>query len=82
LNEDEVIVENEKTLKYRVKTCRVQSARRAKGLRDFPCKPVGLVEYDLFAKTIDGRFATEALSCPPDISDPACSCFWKFTLRD
>lgn len=82
LNEDEILIEDERTLKYCVKTCRVQAARRAKGLSDFPCKPVGLVEYGLFAKTIDSRFETEAVSCPPDISEPACSCLWKFTLHE
>jgi len=82
LNEDEIVIEDERTLLYRLKTCRVQETRRRKGLGDFPCKPVGLVEYGLFAKTIDERFETEGLSCPPDISDPACFCLWKFRLPE
>ena len=56
--------------------------RKKKGLTDFPCKSVGIVEYSLFAKTIDERFETEALSCHPDITDADCNCIWKFTLRD
>lgn len=81
LNEDEVVVEGENVLIYRVKTCRVQAARRKKGMPDFPCKSVGIVEYSLFARTIDERFETEVLSCPPDITDADYNCIWKFTLK-
>lgn len=81
LNEDEIVVENESTLVYRVKTCRVQDARTRKGLPSFPCKSVGIVEYSLFAKTIDERFETEVESCHPDISNPEYHCIWKFTLK-
>jgi hypothetical protein len=82
VNEDEVIVgEDGKSLEYRVKTCRVQAARRRKGLTDFPCKSVGIVEYGLFAKTIDERFETEAVSCPPEIVNNDYYCIWRFTLK-
>lgn len=82
LNIDEITVEEDNVLIYRVKTCRVQHARKKKGLTDFPCKSVGIIEYSLFAKTIDERFETEVLSCPPDITDTNCNCLWKFTLKD
>jgi hypothetical protein len=82
VNEWETVVEDERTLVHRVKTCRVQAARRRKGLADFPCKSVGIVEYSLFAKTIDERFETEVISCPPDITDPSSYCVWKFRLKD
>ncbi|MCM1565222.1 MAG: DUF6125 family protein [Dehalobacter sp.] len=82
LNEDEIVVEEESVLVYRVKTCRVQHARRKKGLPDFPCKSVGVIEYSLFAKTIDDRFETEVLSCHPDITNIDYNCIWKFTLID
>ncbi|HLP59938.1 MAG TPA: DUF6125 family protein [Candidatus Deferrimicrobium sp.] len=83
VNEDEIIVgEDGKTLEYRVKTCRVQSTRRRKGLTDFPCKSVGIVEYGYFAKTIDERFETQVISCPPDIENPDYYCIWRFTLKD
>jgi len=81
LNEDHIVVQDDRTLFYYVKTCRVQAARRKKGLPDFACKPVGLVEHELFARTIDERFATEALSCPPDVTDPDFYCVWRFILR-
>ena len=81
LNEANIIVEDENTLVYKVKTCRVQYARERKGLPYFPCKPVGIVEYGLFAKTIDERIETEAISCHPDVSDPDHNCIWKFVLK-
>jgi len=83
INDDEIVVGDDgKTLEYRVKTCRVQAARRKKGLDDFPCKSVGIVEYGLFAKTIDTRFETEVISCPPDITHPDYHCIWRFTLNE
>lgn len=80
LNEDEVILVGAHALEYRVKTCRVQEARRRRKLPDFPCRPVGEVEYGLFAKTIDERFTTEAVSCPPAITRPDHYCIWRFLL--
>ena len=80
LNEDEIVVKGN-MLEYRVITCRVQSARRKKGLPDFPCRSVGKVEYGLFAKTIDERLQMQCLSCPPEISNPECYCWWKFELK-
>jgi hypothetical protein len=63
-----------------MKTCRVQDARRKKGLPDFPCKPVGLVEYAGFARTIDPRIKTACLSCPPDPKAEAHWCAWEFKI--
>ena len=83
LNEDEISVsEDGRTLEYRVKTCRVQSTRRRKGLNDFPCKSVGIVEYGYFAETIDQRFETECVSCTPDITDDDYYCIWRFKLKE
>lgn len=82
INDDDIEIQDENTLIYRVKSCRVQSARKRKGLDYFPCKSVGIVEYSLFAKTIDDRFETESISCHPDVSDTTCDCIWKFVLKD
>jgi hypothetical protein len=60
--------------------CRVQSARKRKGLSDFPCKQVGLREYSLFAKTIDPRIKTKCIACPPDEHPENYWCAWEFTL--
>ena len=82
LNEDEVVLIGDNVLIYRVKTCRVQAARRNKGMPDFPCKSVGIIEYSLFAKAIDERFKTEVISCYPDITDKEYNCIWKFILKE
>ena len=66
---------------FNMNKCRVQDARKRKGLPDFPCKPVGIVEYSYFAKTIDPRIETECLICPPDPHPPNIICSWKFTLK-
>lgn len=81
LVEHEIEQQDENTLLYRIKDCKPQEARKRKGLAYFPCKSVGLVELSLFAKTIDPRFTTEAISCFPDITDADYSCIWKFTLQ-
>ena len=80
LNEDSCEQPNAYTLIYKVKTCRVQAARKRKGLPYFPCKSVGIVEYGLFAKTIDARIETKAVSCHPDVTDTDHNCIWKFTM--
>ncbi len=82
LNEDSVEFIDKNTLRYYVKTCRVQAARRKKNLPDFPCKSVGIVEYGGFAYTIDSRITTECISCPPEISDGSHYCIWEFIIKD
>jgi hypothetical protein len=66
---------------FRMVDCRVQSARRRKGLADFPCKTVGLVEYAGFARTIDPRIETRCITCPPDAHPEEFWCAWEFVLR-
>jgi hypothetical protein len=68
-------------LVFRMNECRVQAARKRKGLPDFPCKPVGLVEYAGFARTIDPRIETRCLRCPPDEHPEDHFCAWEFTVR-
>lgn len=81
INEYEIILQDN-ALIYRTLDCRVQNARKRKGMVFHPCKPVGVIEYTLFAQTIDDRFTCEVLSCYPDITDESCNCSWKFTLGD
>lgn len=81
LSKDCIVQESDDTIIYKVITCRVQDARKRKGMTYHPCKPVGLIEYTYFAKTIDNRFKTEAVSCHPDVTDSSCNCIWKFTLQ-
>lgn len=67
---------------FRMNKCRVQTARNRKGLPDFPCKQVGIVEYADFASTIDDRIETECLTCPPGDHPTEYYCSWKFTLKE
>jgi hypothetical protein len=67
-------------LRFVMDVCRVQEARRRKGLPDFPCKTVGLVEFETFARTIDPRIQTTCLRCPPEAA-AGDYCGWEFTLR-
>ena len=67
---------------FRMRDCRVQSARKRRNLPDFPCKSVGLVEYGFFAKTIDPRITTRCLYCPPDEHPEDAWCSWEFVLEE
>ncbi len=68
------------TLIFTMDKCRVQAARRRKGLDDFPCKSVGEVEYSGFACTIDPRIKTKCRHCPPDALRDDLYCQWEFTI--
>ncbi len=80
INVQEMVDVNEHQVIFRMNKCRVQAARQRKGLPDFSCKPVGLVEYANFASTIDPRIRTRCLACPPDPHPEAYWCAWEFTL--
>lgn len=82
INEQEISEVDNHTLLFRMKDCRVQSARHRKQLPDFPCKPVGLVEYEYFANTIDSRIRTRCITCPPDDHPSDYYCAWEFTLKE
>ncbi len=81
LNVQEIVHVDERTIIFRMNDCRVQSARKRKGLPDFPCKPVGLVEYGNFARTIDPRIRTRCITCPPDPHPDEYWCAWEFVLE-
>ena len=68
-------------LLFYMNDCRVQSARKRRGLPDFPCKPVGLVEYATFAQTIDSRIETTCIACPPDDHPDDYYCGWEFRIK-
>ena len=68
-------------LRFVMDRCRVQETRRRKGLADFPCRPVGTVEFSTFARTVDSRIATRCVHCPPD-APPGAACAWEFTLAE
>ncbi len=82
INTQSIIDETETSFVFQMNKCRVQDARKRKGLEDYPCKSGGLVEYSYFAKAIDNRIRTECIGCPPDSHPEEWYCAWKFILED
>jgi hypothetical protein len=81
LNLQESLEVSDTRVVFRMVDCRVQSARKRKGLPDFPCKTVGVVEYAEFARTIDPRIETRCIACPPDPHPEEYWCAWEFVLN-
>ena len=82
LNEQSCEWTDDRTLQFTMNQCRVQVARGRKGLPDFPCKEVGVIEYTTFAQTIDPRIKTRCVFCPPDDHPTDAYCRWEFTLEE
>jgi len=80
LNVQAIVDEGPKSIVYQMKRCRVQEARKRKGLEDYPCKSGGLVEYTYFAWSIDPRVKTECVGCPPDPHPDEWYCAWRFYM--
>ena len=81
LNVQEVVDMSDTRCIFHMRDCRVQAARRRKGLPDFPCKQVGIIEYSGFARTIDPRIRTRCITCPPDHHPEDTWCSWEFTME-
>ncbi len=81
INEQSLVEIDQNTLRLEMNDCRVQSARKRKGLEDFPCKSVGIAEYTYFAHTIDNRIRTRVICCPPDPYPEEYYCAWQFSLE-
>jgi hypothetical protein len=81
LNTQEIAELTETRAVFVMRDCRVQAARRRKGLPDFPCKVVGLAEYAGFARTVDSRIETRCVCCPPDDHPEDRWCAWEFTIQ-
>lgn len=80
INKQSITDETESSFVFQMNDCRVQSARKRKGLEDYPCKSAGTVEYRSFAETIDTRIKTECIGCPPDQHPDEWFCAWKFSM--
>jgi hypothetical protein len=80
INPQEITRPDERTLRFSMLGCRVQDTRAKKGLPDFPCKPVGEVEFSTFASTVDPGIRTRCVHCPPDEAAHG-SCAWEFTME-
>jgi len=81
LNTQEAAEVSDTRAVFMMRECRVQVARKRKGLPDFPCKSVGLVEYTEFARTVDPRIRTRCITCPPDDHGEGVWCAWEFSLE-
>lgn len=81
VNKQSVTEETPESFVFSMNECRVQVARKRKGLDDYPCKSAGIIEYSSFAKTIDSRIVTECIGCPPDNHPAEWYCSWKFSLK-
>jgi hypothetical protein len=82
VNVQEIIDVGENKIILRMNDCRVQSARKRKGLPDYPCKSGGIAEYSRFAEGIDPRIETRCAGCPPDPHPKEWWCAWEFELKD
>ncbi len=80
INVQSIVEEGPTSFVFQMNDCRVQSARKRKGLEDYPCKTAGLVEYTYFARAIDDRIQTECLGCPPDPHPEQWYCAWRFSI--
>jgi len=80
INEQSFAEETAKSFIFQMNQCRVQNARKRKGLADYPCKSGGLVEYTTFAEAIDSRIKTECIACPPDPHPSDYFCAWRFSI--
>jgi hypothetical protein len=81
ISNQEIVEQSETHLVLQINECRVQMTRERKGFPTFPCKPVGIVEFSNFSKTIDPQIQTRCISCPPDAHPKDWYCRWEFTLQ-
>lgn len=81
INVQSIIDEGLGSIVFQMNDCRVQSARKSKGMEDYPCKSAGLVEYTNFARAIDSRIRTECVGCPPDGHPAEWFCAWRFYIE-
>ena len=82
VNEQSISEEIPNSFVFQMNNCRVQSARKRKGLDDYPCKSGGLVEYTSFVEAIDPRIKTECIGCPPDPHPDEWFCAWRFSIEE
>lgn len=84
LNRQEYAEETPRSLVFRMTECRVQAARRRKGLPDYDCRSGGLAEYASLAKAVHPGIVVRCLDCPSgekisqDEAKKDCYCAWEF----
>lgn len=82
INTQSFVDEGPNSFRFEMNQCRVQAARKRKGLDDYPCKSGGLVEYTYFAQGVDPRIQTECIGCPPDQHPDEWFCAWRFSMTE
>lgn len=82
VNKQSIVNETENSFDFYMNECRVQVARKRKGLDDYPCKSAGIIEYSTFASTIDSHIKTTLISCPPDKHPDTYYCGWHFYIEE
>lgn len=80
INEQKIETPDNNTLIFTMVRCRVQETRRRKGLPDFPCNSVGMVEFSRFAEAVDSKIKTKCIQCPPDETGNEY-CKWEFKIE-
>lgn len=81
INTQSIVEEGPDSFVFQMNECRVQSARKRKGLDDYHCKSAGLVEYTYFARAVDPEIHTECIGCPPDDHPEEWYCAWRFKIE-
>ena len=82
VNKQSIANETDTSFDFYMNECRVQLARKRKGLDDYPCKSAGIIEYTTFAETIDDRIKTKVIGCPPDKHPEEWFCGWHFYMEE
>ncbi len=81
INKQEITRPSPEKLVLKMIACRVQDARHRKNMPPFPCKQVGVIEYQTFAEAIDSRITVNCIACPPDEQERDFWCGWEFILK-
>ncbi len=81
INRQTIVDESPTGFVFQINDCRVQAARKRKGLEDYSCKSGGMAEYPTFAESIDSRIKTECIGCPPDEHPGEWYCAWRFSIE-
>ena len=80
INRQTIVDESPTSFVFQMNDCRVQTARKRKGLEDYPCKSGGMAEYPTFAESVDPGIKTECIGCPPDKHPEEWYCAWRFSI--
>jgi len=81
IHRQEIVEVDDSKIIFRMNDCRVQMARKRRGLPDYPCKSGGVAEYSRFAEAIDPKIKVRCIGCPPDPHPDEWWCAWEFEMK-